>query len=63
MARWSERSRKTPTVETWVRDDSPFSTTIFGEALEAYPYKVPDVRALTWLQVLDSMPLWRTILR
>ena len=63
VARWSERSRKTPTVENWVRDDSPSSTTIFGESLEAYPYKVPDVRALAWLQVLDSMPLWRTILR
>jgi hypothetical protein len=63
VARRSERSRKTPTVETWVRDDSPSFTTSFGEALEVYPYEVPDVRALAWLQVLVSMPLWRTILR
>ena len=46
-----------------LRDDPSSLATNFGEALDAYPYEVPDVRALAWPQVLDSLPLWRTILR
>jgi len=46
-----------------LNDDTPLLATSFGEALEAYPYVVPDIRALEWSQVLDTLPLWRTILR
>ena len=46
-----------------LRDDPSSLATSFGEALDAYPYEVPDVRALAWPQVLDTFPLWRTILR
>ena len=46
-----------------LRDDPSSLTTSFGEALDAYPYEVPDVRALAWPQVLAALPLWRTILR
>ena len=46
-----------------LNDDAPSLATSFGEALDAYPYEVPDVRALAWLHVLDTLPLWRTILR
>ena len=46
-----------------LKDDAPSLATSFGEALEAYPYEVPDMSALAWSQVLDSFPLWRTILR
>jgi glycosyltransferase involved in cell wall biosynthesis len=46
-----------------LRDDPSSLATNFGEALDAYPYEVPDVSALAWPQVLDSLPLWRTILR
>ena len=46
-----------------LNDDGLLLATSFGEALEAYPYAVPDMRALAWLRVLDSLPLWRTILR
>ena len=46
-----------------LRDDPSSLATNFGEALEAYPYEVPDVHALAWPQLLDNLPLWRTILR
>ena len=46
-----------------LNDDAPSLATSFGEALDAYPYEVPDVRALSWPHVLDNLPLWRTILR
>ena len=46
-----------------LNDDAPSLATSFGEALDAYPYEVADVRALAWLQVLDTLPLWRTIMR
>ena len=46
-----------------LNDDAPSLATSFGDALDAYPYEVPDVRALAWPQVLDTLPLWRTILR
>jgi len=45
------------------KDDAPSLATSFGEALDAYPYEVPDVRTLAWPQVLNTLPLWRTILR
>ena len=46
-----------------LNDDAPSLATSFGEALDAYPYEVPDVRALAWPHVLDTLLLWRTILR
>jgi len=46
-----------------LNEDASSLVTSFGEALEAYPYEVPDMRALAWSQVLDALPLWRTILR
>ena len=46
-----------------LNDDASSLATSFGEALDAYPYEVPDVRALAWPHVLDTLPLWRTILR
>jgi hypothetical protein len=46
-----------------LNDDAPSLATSFGEALDAYPYEVPDVRALAWPQVLETLPLWRTIFR
>jgi hypothetical protein len=46
-----------------LNDNAPSLTTIFGEALDAYPYEVPDVRSLAWPLVLDALPLLRTILR
>ena len=33
----------------------------FGEALEAYPYRVPDVRALAWHEVLKALPIWSVL--
>jgi glycosyltransferase involved in cell wall biosynthesis len=46
-----------------LNDDAPSLGTSFGEALDAYPYEVPDVRELAWPQVLETLPLWRIILR
>jgi len=46
-----------------LNDDAPSLATSFGKALDAYPYEVPDVRALEWPHVLDTLPLWRAILR
>jgi len=46
-----------------LNDEAPSLGTSFGEALEAYPYVVPDMRALEWSQVLEALPLWRKILR
>ncbi len=31
----------------------------FGEALEAYPYAVPDVRDLAWPKLLRALPIWK----
>jgi len=45
-----------------LNDDAQSLATSFGEGLEAYPYEVPDMLKLTWPQVLDTLPLWRTIL-
>ena len=44
-------------------EESPSLATNFGEALDVYPYEVPDVQALKWPQVLKTLPLWRNILR
>jgi len=46
-----------------LNEDTSSLVTSFGEALEAYPYEVPDMRALAWSQVLDALRLWRMILR
>jgi len=46
-----------------LNDDAPSLGTSFGEALDAYPYEVPDVRELAWPHVLETLPLWRIILR
>jgi hypothetical protein len=40
-------------AETWV-----FS---FGEALDAFPYRVPDVQALAWPTLLRHLPLWKKL--
>ena len=34
----------------------------FGEALEAYPYQVPNLQEMRWPNLLAKMPLWKTIL-
>jgi hypothetical protein len=34
----------------------------FGEALEAYPYQVPDLHDMQWPKLLAKVPLWQTIL-
>jgi len=46
-----------------LNDDAQSLAISFGEGLEAYPYKVPNMRKLAWPQVLDALPLWHTILR
>ena len=46
-----------------LRDEPSSLATSFGEALDAYPYEVPDVRAMSWPQLLVTLPLWRVILR
>jgi hypothetical protein len=46
-----------------LNNDASSLATSFGEALVAYPYEVPDMRALAWSQVLDALSLWRMILR
>ena len=46
-----------------LRDDSLSPIANFGEALEAYPYIVPDMHAFSWNQILNKLPLWRIILR
>jgi hypothetical protein len=34
----------------------------FGEALEAYPYQVPNLQDMQWPNLLAKVPLWKTIL-
>ncbi len=41
-----------------LRDDPSSWQHSFGEALEAYPYVVPDVRALSWHTLLGKLALW-----
>ncbi len=33
----------------------------FGEALDAYPYQVPDLRDMQWPSLLAKMPLWKIL--
>jgi hypothetical protein len=33
----------------------------FGEALEAYPYQVPDLHDMQWSKLLAKMPLWKIL--
>jgi hypothetical protein len=42
-----------------LRDDPASWQHSFGDALEAYPYVVPNVRALAWPQLLNSLPIWK----
>lgn len=46
-----------------LREEPSSLATSFGEALDPYPYEVPDVRAMSWSQLLVTLPLWRIILR
>ena len=45
-----------------LRDEPNSWETNFGEALDAFPYRVPDVHALAWPQVLAKLPLWQHLL-
>jgi glycosyltransferase involved in cell wall biosynthesis len=59
----------------WVRDfathfeghfyllnDAPDSWELsFGGALDAFPYRVPDVQALAWPTLLRHLPLWKKL--
>jgi hypothetical protein len=42
-----------------LRDDPHSWQFSFGEALEAYPYVVPDVRELTWHKLLAKLTIWQ----
>jgi glycosyltransferase involved in cell wall biosynthesis len=41
-----------------LRDDPSSWQHSFGDALEAYPYVVPDVRELAWPQLLRQLAIW-----
>ena len=43
----------------WLRDDPQSWEPSFGEALEAYPYVVPNVRELEWDKLLSKLTLWQ----
>jgi hypothetical protein len=42
-----------------LRDDPNSWQFSFGEALEAYPYVVPDVRELAWHKLLAKLTIWQ----
>jgi glycosyltransferase involved in cell wall biosynthesis len=42
-----------------LRDDPSSWQFSFGEALEAYPYVVPDVRELAWHKLLAKLAIWK----
>jgi glycosyltransferase involved in cell wall biosynthesis len=42
-----------------LRDDPSSWQLSFGDALEAYPYVVPDVRELAWPKLLEKLTLWQ----
>jgi glycosyltransferase involved in cell wall biosynthesis len=42
-----------------LRDDPSSWQYSFGEALEAYPYVVPDVRELAWHKLLAKLTIWQ----
>ncbi len=41
-----------------LRDEPSSWQFSFGEALEAYPYVVPDVRELVWSKLLSKLAIW-----
>ena len=45
-----------------LRDEPESWQTNFGEALDAFPYTVPQIDGLAWSQVLAKLPLWRHLL-
>jgi glycosyltransferase involved in cell wall biosynthesis len=42
-----------------LRDEPSSWQYSFGEALEAYPYVVPDVRELAWPKLLSKLAIWK----
>ena len=42
-----------------LRDDPASWQHSFGEALDAYPYVVPDVRQLAWPKLLGKLAIWK----
>jgi glycosyltransferase involved in cell wall biosynthesis len=42
-----------------LRDDPNSWQFSFGEALDAYPYVVPDVRELEWSKLLSKLAIWK----
>ena len=42
-----------------LRDDPASWQYSFGEALDAYPYVVPDVRELAWHKLLGKLTIWQ----
>ena len=42
-----------------LRDDPASWQFSFGEALEAYPYVVPNLRKLTWHKLLGKLAIWK----
>ncbi len=42
-----------------LRDDPNSWEPSFGDALEAYPYVVPDVRELSWHRLLAKLAVWK----
>jgi hypothetical protein len=42
-----------------LRDEPSSWLHSFGEALEAYPYVVPDVRELVWPKLLAKLAIWK----
>ena len=42
-----------------LRDDPSSWQFSFGEALEAYPYVVPDVHELAWQKLLSKLAIWK----
>ena len=42
-----------------LRDDPNSWQHSFGEALDAYPYVVPDVRELAWPKLLGKLAIWK----
>jgi glycosyltransferase involved in cell wall biosynthesis len=43
----------------FLRDDPSSWQFSFGEALDAYPYVVPDVRELVWPKLLGKLAIWK----
>jgi hypothetical protein len=42
-----------------LRDDPASWQYSFGDALDAYPYVVPDVQALAWHTLLGKLAIWK----